>query len=236
MHSPYTDHARLTGCLYLGIAVLGAFSIAYVPSQIIVSGDATATVTNLIQQRGLYRLGIAADVGVMILEILVLSLLYTMFRPVSPTLSLAAAVARLSMVAVMSAMLFFHAGAGLLAEPGGTLTQFTAAQRADLAALFLDIHRAGVWIWQVFFTLHLVLLGALALRSGWVPRLLGWGLILGGAGYLLDSVYAYAFPEAGWLGALRIGLLAIVTLSELGFALWLAARGPRVTPTILAKG
>ena len=62
--------------------------------------------------------------------------------------------------------------------------------------------------------------------SGQYPRLLGYGLMLGGMGYLLDSAYAFAFPEAALLGQLRVALLVIVTISEVGFALWLLLRGP----------
>ena len=228
-------YARMTGAFYLGIAIAGGFSIAYVPSQIVVPGDGAASLANILSRTGLYYGGIAGDVIVMIFEIMALSMLYFMFKGVSPTLSLAAAMSRLSMVSVMSAMLFFHAGAQALAMDGTVLGSFSLDQRADLAGLFLYLNAAGVWIWQIFFSLHLVLLGTLVLRSGRFPALLGLGLIIGGTGYLADSIYAFAFPEAAWLGTLRIGLLAIVTLSEVGFALWLLIRGQRQAPVPRAQ-
>lgn len=218
-------YARVTGMFYLGIAIAGGFAIAYVPSQIVVPDDPAQTVANILNRSTLYQSGIAADVVVMIFEIMALTMLYFMFKPVSSTLSLAAAMARLSMVSVMSAMLFFHAGATLLATSPDLMPSFNASQRADLAGLLLEMHRAGVWIWQVFFTVHLVLLGALIVASNKAPRLIGIGLMLGASGYLLDSVYAFAFPDAALLGALRVALLVIVTLSELSFALWLVIKG-----------
>lgn len=227
------SYARWTGFFYLGIAVAGGFSIAYVPSQIVVAGDAAATVSHILGRTGLYHLGIAADLVVMVFEIMALTLLYFMFRHVSPTLSLAAATARLCMVSVMSAMLFFHAGADLLARSDQVMVHFSTEQRADIAGLFLEMHRAGVWIWQVFFTLHLLLLGYLVTKSGRFPVLIGVGLMVGALGYALDSAYAFAFPDLAWLGTLRVGLLAIVTLSEVGFALWLLIRAPQ-SPTIPA--
>ncbi|MCC1492048.1 DUF4386 domain-containing protein [Cognatishimia sp. F0-27] len=223
LSSPF---ARWTGFFYLGIAIAGGFSIAYVPSQIVVAGDATATVSNITSRTGLYHAGIAGDLVVMVFELFAVAMLYAMFRDVSRTLSLAAALARLSMVSVMSAMLFFHAGAELLAQSDSVMQSFTMEQRADVAGLFLEMHRAGVWIWQVFFTLHLVLLGSLVVKSGRFPAVLGYGLMLGASGYLLDSLYAFAFPETVWLGWLRAGLLAVVTVSEIGFALWLLIRAP----------
>ncbi len=224
-----SSYARWTGFFYLGIAVAGGFSIAYVPSQIVVAGDPSATVANIIGRAGLYHMGIAADLVVMVFEIMAVAMLYFMFRDVSKTLSFAAAMARLSMVSVMSAMLFFHAGADLLAHSDQVMTQFSAAERADIMGLFLEMHRAGVWIWQVFFTVHLLLLGYLLLRSNRFPSLLGYGLMIGAMGYVLDSAYAFAFPDVAWLGMLRAGLLVIVTLSEVGFALWLLIRAPRAS-------
>ena len=102
-----------------------------------------------------------------------------------------------------------------------------SAQRIELAGLLRHVHDAGVWIWQVFFCLHLILLGTLVLRSELYPRALGFGLIVGGTGYLVDSVQMFALPEAATLGAVKIALLLIVTLAEIGFALWLLLRGPR---------
>lgn len=221
------SYARLTGLFYLGIAVCGVFSIAYVPSQIVVAGNPAATLANIVQRSGLYHLGIAADVLLMVFEVMALSMLYVMFKSVSPTLSFAAAMARLGMVIVMAAMLFFHAGAESLASLGDTPTAFSFEQRAELAGLLLGMHHAGVWIWQVFFATHLVLLGYLVVASGRFPRLLGYGLVVGAFGYLLDSVYAFAFSDLAALGILRAVLLAVVTVSEIGFALWLLIKGPR---------
>ena len=72
-------------------------------SAIIVPGDAAATVTNLLNSELLFRLGIVSDAVVFLSEILLMALLYILFKPVSKTLSLAAAFARLAMV-VMQGM------------------------------------------------------------------------------------------------------------------------------------
>lgn len=219
-------YARLTGGFYLAIAVAGVFSIAYVPSQLMVTGDAQATVSNILSRRGLYQFGIGADALLMLLEIMVVAMLYFMFRHVNETLSMAAALARLSMVGVMAAMLFFHAGTLALIEPGEMLASFSADQRTDLAGLMLSIHDSGVWIWQAFFFLHLLILGQLVARSGRFPVLLGHAMTLGGFGYLVDSVHAFAAPNSDIIGVIKIGLLAVVTLAELSFALWLLLRAP----------
>lgn len=131
------------------------------------------------------------------------------------------------MALVMAGMLFFHAAALHLADPSVIMSSFSYAERIDLAGLMLHVHNSGVWIWQLFFALHLSILGFLVVRSGRFPALLGYGMTIGAAGYLADSIYAFAFSELVLLGHLRVGLLAIVTLSEVGFALWLLLRGQK---------
>ena len=227
-HDPSSRaYARLTGALYLVVAFAGGFSILFVPGALNVPGDPAATFANIADRRGLFHAGLVGDVVMMTAEILVSVMLYFMFRPVNATLSLAASYARLMMVAVMAAMLFFHAGSLALADGTVPLDSFSQTQRIELAGLMRHIHDAGVWIWQVFFALHLVLLGTLVLRSGLYPRLIGLGLIVGAAGYLVDSVQMFALPDAAMLEAAKITLLLVVTVAEIGFALWLLVRGPR---------
>lgn len=217
-------YARLTGGFYLAIAVFGIFSILWVPSQLQVAGDAAATLDNILARRGLFLAGIGSEATILVCEIMATAMLYFMFKPVNATLSFAAALARLSMVGVMAATLFFSAGALALADPGASLASLTQAQRFDIAGLFLGLHDAGIWIWQVFFTLHLAILGQLVVRSGRYPRLLGHAMTLGAAGYLLDSVQIFVMPDTLLLGTV---LLVIVSLAEIGFAFWMLMLGPR---------
>lgn len=229
-------YARITGALYLLIAVSGGISIAYVPSQLHVAGDPFATFGNIQSYQGLFHLGIVGDVVMMLAELLATTMLYFMFRQVNPTLSLVAAFARLSMAIIMAVMLFFHVGALTLIDPESVLTSFSMVQRTELAGMMLAIHDAGVWIWQLFFALHLVILGVLVLRSGSYPRILGIGMMIGAFGYLFDSVKGFALPDASVLGHATVALLVIVTLSEVGFALWLLIVGPRQSTTSPATG
>ncbi|GGD25380.1 DUF4386 domain-containing protein [Sinisalibacter lacisalsi] len=220
-------YARLTGAFYVTIAIAGGFSILWVPSQLQVAGDAAATFANILANRGLYAAGIGGEVVILVAEIMATAMLYFMFKPVNATLSFAAALARLSMVGVMAAMLFFHAAAYALADPGSTLASLSEAQRFDLAGLMLAVHDAGVWVWQIFFTIHLAILGQLVARSGRYPRLLGHAMTLGSVGYLLDTLSATVLTGSAALATITGVFLAIVTLAEVGFALWLLIRGPR---------
>ena len=224
-------YAPIAGLFHLTIAFAGGYAILYVPGSLQVPGDPAQTFANIAAERGFYLSGLLGDVVMMLSELIVTAMLFFLFRIVNPTLSLIAALARFAMVAVMAAMLFFHAAALQLVDPAAPLTSFTEAQRVELAGMFLHVHAAGVWIWQIFFAAHLVTLGMLVLKSNAFPRLLGLGLMLGSVGYVLDTLSAFAFPESALLPTLTVGFLMIVTLAEIGFSLWLVFVGPRSADT-----
>jgi len=50
------------------------------------------------------------------------------------------------------------------------LTVFEPDQLHALVLLFLNLHDSGVLIWEAFFGLHLIVLGYLLYKSGYVPR------------------------------------------------------------------
>ncbi len=64
-----------------------------------------------------------------------------------------------------------------------------------MALLLTDAHHYGLLIASIFFGLWLVPLGYLAYKSGWFPRALGVGLIVGGACYLVDMLAAFLLPD-----------------------------------------
>lgn len=223
--------ARLAGALYLVIAVSGFFSILWVPSQLQVAGDGAATLSNIAARPSLFGLGILGDVVMMTSEVAVSVLLFRLFAPAGQTLALIAMVARLLMAATMAAMLLFRAATWRLATEAGALD---IALRGDLADVAIFAHDAGVWIWQVFFALHLVILGVLVVRSGLFPRWLGLGLSIGGLGYAFDSLRAAAMPGSDVMMIAGGGLLVVATVAEIGFAVMLVIgqRRPRLSPRL----
>src|SRR6267378_6733269 len=52
---------RFAGLLYLIVSIPGAFALIYVPSKLIVHGNATATANNVAASETLFRLGIAGE-------------------------------------------------------------------------------------------------------------------------------------------------------------------------------
>ena len=83
---------------------------------------------------------------------------------------------------------------------------------------FNDIWYVG----QFLFGLHLLLIGYLAYRSGYVPRLLGVLLAIAGLGYATDSLGA-VLSQGSWTD-----ISSFTFIGEFLLALWLVIRARRI--------
>jgi hypothetical protein len=218
--------ARLAGFLYLLIVVCSGFSFGYVRTTLIVPGDATATVSNIMASEWLFRLGIAADAVVFLSEIVLIAILYTVLKPVSKTLSLAAAYARLAMAVMQGMNLLNYCFVLLLVSGAGYLTVFDPDQVHALVLLFLNAYEYVALIWAMFFALHLLVLGYVVYKSGYVPRILGIMLVVASFGYFTDSFGTVLLPQYEEMYAFVVVLTAIV--GELPLAFWLLIKGINV--------
>jgi hypothetical protein len=219
-------YARVAGFLILIILVVGPFSLIYVPSTLIVPGDATATADNIRASESLFRLGIISQSVVFLTEIVVTVILYVLLRPVSRTLSLVAAFARLAMAVIQGINLLPYFTALLLLSGAGYLTVFEPDQLDALVMLFLNAHQYGNYIWQTFFGLHLFVLGYLIFKSGYFPRILGALVVVGSLGYLTDSFGNFLYPNYDEIFGWVVGVTAVI--GELPFFLWLLIKGVNV--------
>jgi len=216
--------ARIAGGLILFTAVFAPFSMMYVPSILIVPGNAATTASNIMASDGLFRLGIVSDSVVFLIEIVLTVLLYVLLKPVSKTLSLVAAFSRLAMTVIQGINLLNHFFVLLLLSGAGYLTAFSPDQLHALVLLFLNAHEYVARIWGLFFGLHLFVLGYLVYKSGYIPRIVGLLLVFASLCYLTQSFGNILLPKYEGIFA-TVGLLSIV---ELAFPLWLLIKGVNV--------
>ena len=220
------NYSRTAGLIYLAIATVAGFSIAYVPSVIVAAGDAGATAANLLSNGGLFRLGILGDVTLMLLEIVLSVMLFVVFKPTSFTVSLIAMVSRLLMVTVMATNVVLGVMPFALLNVPGDLGAFTSEQVQALALTLIEARGYGVYVWDIFFGLNVLVLGWLSFKSGFLPRLLGIGLMIGSAGYFLEGLRHVTFVDSPALAIAVPALIGVAALGELVFAFWLLIRNP----------
>ena len=94
--------------------------------------------------------------------------------------------------------------------------------------VMLDLQHYGYAIAGIFFGLWLVPLGHLTFKSGMFPKVLGIVLVVGGIGYLFDTLAAFVAPELTPIihpVAAMLGLIAEVSLLA-----YLLVKGVRDAP------
>jgi Domain of unknown function (DUF4386) len=224
MH-PTDKAARIAGAVYLSMALTAPFSLIYVPSKLIVRGNATATADNILAHETLFRLSTFAELVGQVIFICLGFALYRLLRDVNKTW------ARLMVgfVLVSAAVGFFNAlnniGALILFRGGEFLTVFDKPQRDALAMLFLRLHSHGHFINEIFWGLWLFPFGLLVFRSGFLPRFLGVWLMINCFGYVALSIIALFFPT--YYGT-AFKMAQPVLFGELAIMLWLLIKGAKM--------
>lgn len=219
-HASINRTARLAGALYLALMPFGFFGIIYVPSVLVVPGDAATTSRNIMASEWLFRSGTVSHLISQVIFIFLVLALYRLLKPVNKRHAMLMVVLALPAVPIAFLSEVNHLAALRLlanADDGA----FTANQVQAQAMLFLDMRENGILFALVFWGLWLLPLGLLVFRSGFLPKLLGVLLVISGAGYVIDSGTQLLSP-----GLATISQFTFV--GEILLTLWLLIRGVNV--------
>jgi hypothetical protein len=219
------SYAKIAGLLYLIIAVAGGFSIGYMPSELFVPNDAEATAQNIVNNQALFQLGIAGDILVTLLEVVLTVILYKLFKSVNQTVALVATFSRMGMSIIMGMNLINYLIPSLILSDPSYLGSFGIEQQQSLALLFLGAHKYGEYAWQLFFGLHMVALGYLIIKSNYYPKLLGILMMLGSIGYSGDSIMRFMSLDSNVVSVSITAFLVLGVIGELLFTFWLLIKG-----------
>src|ERR1700730_13175713 len=219
---------RFAGLLYLLTSIVGFFAMAYVPSKLIVHGNAAATASNIAASETLFRLGIAGELIGMAGFIFVALALYDLLKGVNRRH--ASLMVILIVVSVPIAFLneLNSIAALVLVRGADFLSIFEKPQRDALAMLFLNLHHYGFVVAEIFWGLWLLPLALLVYRSRFLPRFLGVWLVINGFAYVILSLTGILLPEY----QNKLFLFSQPALfGELAFMLWFVIKG--ATPPAL---
>ncbi len=184
-----TRTARLTGLFYLGLAIAGGFGFLFIRPELFAADDPGTTLANLVERESLARAGIAFELLIVVTQALAAVWFYRLFRTADRLAAGAiAAFGLINAVAILVSSALLATALELALDPVGD-----AAATVQLLYLISD----NLWgVGALFFGLWLIPMGWCVLRSGWMPRALGWILVGGGIGYVLSAFTRYLAPDA----------------------------------------
>jgi hypothetical protein len=216
--------SRIAALLYFVNCLPAPFALLYVPSVLIVRGDAAATANNVRNSEALLRLGMAVELFSCTVAIFALLAFYRLFKAVSHKHAMAFLILFLISIPISYLNVLNELAALTLARgPAFLSTVFDRAQLDALVLFFFRLHNQGVILAQIFWGLWLFPFGLAVMRSGFIPRFVGIATILAGCGYVISSSVSLFLPPS----AQAIGDLAMILgVGELAF-LWLLIWGAK---------
>ncbi len=215
-------YARLGGILYLIIIIAGALGQIFIRGKLIVPGDAASTAGNLMASQSLWRIGIAGDILMHVLDIPLMLTLYLLLKPVNKNLAMSAVLFNLIQTAVLVVNKLNLVAPLFLLGNAEYLKALEPQQLQALAYIPLKLHDYGFGIGLIFFGCVCLIHGYLIFQSGFLPKTLGVLMALAGLSYLTNSatlILAPAYAEK------VVPVLALALLGELALSLWLIAKG-----------
>lgn len=171
---------------------------------------------------GLFAIIILCYLINFILDFVAAWALYVLLKPVNKALSLLMAGFRvvytvLGLFGVLQLALVYR-----LIHGTYYATAFGTRELQAQALMLIDSFRYGWTFSLIIFGIHLVLLGYLIYRSGYIPKLLGILLALVGLGWMATELRPYLYPTANF------DWFFTVAFAELLFPLWLLTMGWRI--------
>ncbi len=223
-----TDRTMRESALVAGVgslltAVLAGIANFAAIERLVTEGNATRTAHDILASQGLFRFATVALVLVAILDVIVAWGLFGFFKPVHEGVSRLAAWLVVVSAAVFAVAISQLVGTLDLLSNADYLKTFSADQLRTEALMKINAFH-DIWgISLIFFGLHLLLIGYLAYKSGYVPKFLGVLLVIAGLGYLVDSFGALLVSSY----SVEVG--AFTFWGEVLLMIWLLVKGRRVT-------
>jgi hypothetical protein len=225
--------ARLAGILYVLMGIPAWFSLMYIPSAFVVRGDATATARNIVTSQSLYRLGILSELVSQTIFLVLVLVLYDLFKDADRKQ------ARLMVMLVGVSVAFEFANCLNLVAPlillsgADFLAVFSKPQLDALALVFLKLRNDGLGVISLIWGLWLLPFGVLVIKSGFFPKGLGVLLIVACFAYVTDSITLIMLPVP--IPVVSTVTLALGGLGELAIVVWMIVVGAKTPQTELSR-
>ena len=213
--------SRIAALLYFINCLPAPFALLYVPSVLIVRGDAVATASNVRDSETLLRLGMAVELFSSTVVIFAVLAFYSLFKAVSG--KHARAMLILMMISVPISYLNVLNDLAVLTFARGPAFLSAAFDKAQLDAFvlfFFRLHNQGIILAQIFWGLWLFPFGIAVIRSAFIPRFVGIAAIAAGGGYVISSSISLFLPPSAQGFADLATILGIGELAILWLLIW----------------
>jgi hypothetical protein len=201
---PPQKAARLAGASLIIMFILAIISQFLIFTNIIVVGDTSATISNMKASGSIFWIGVLAWILIYALDVVVSIGLYVLFKSTNNNQAKLSAALRL----IYTGIVFV----GLIA----------------LILYYPSVYDLSQLIAYIFFIGHLFLLGYLVYKSDYIPKWLGFLLMIGSISYVILTYGEYFIPQAIYEPLFIVSMIP-ATFGELSLAIWLVLRANKIS-------
>jgi Domain of unknown function (DUF4386) len=174
--------ARLTGLWYLLLAVSGIFGFLVFHPQVYVTNDPEKTLSNLINQASVSRMRLLFELVIIVSQALAAVWFYKLFCRINKWAATVLCIwGTVNSVVIMISAIAMNAAIDIAASSQ------TVQEKTVLIQLLSNLIANSWSIGGLFFGLWLLPMGYIIISSKRMPVALGYVLIAGGIGYLLQT-------------------------------------------------
>jgi hypothetical protein len=216
--------AKVVGFAYLFAIVPAVFAEFYVRAQLVKFDNATQTALNIVAHERLFRLGIASNLTVFAVDVVLITAFYVVLKPVNRSLALLALGWGLIETAVLVVVTLSDLDVLRILSDAGYLQAFETNRLYALARLSIGAHDAAYKVGLVFSGLRGTAFCYLLFKSCFIPRALaGWGMF---SSFLLATcTFAFIiYPELENVVTVKYYGTPIFVF-ELTMGFWLLLKG-----------
>jgi hypothetical protein len=199
-HKKLVNTARVTGIWYLLMAITGVLGMMVFHSQIYISGDPEKTLSNLTDLESTSRIRLLFEMLIVLSQALAAIWFYRLFKRINDWEALAVGI--WGMVNAVAIMISAIAMASAIQVANSSLQSYD--DKLVLIALFGNLIQHSWSVGGLFFGLWLIPMGHIVISSKRMPLWLGRILVIGGVGYVLQTLIYYSGFKHSLLNFLTI--------------------------------
>lgn len=221
--------ARLAGLFFLLQAATTAFSLGYIRSSLIVSGNAAATANNIMANESLFRLAIVSSLFTQIFLLLFGLAVFRIFKTVNKTWATVFLTSILMTVVIAVVNTLNNIAALVVLSKADYLSVFGQEQLNAIAMIFLRLNNSGQGLLELFWTPYLFAFGLLIIKSKYIPKIFGILLIISAFGFPVNTFTKILVPQFYPTIFFQIAQFS-VAVGVIPIIFWLLIKGVKEQP------
>ncbi|MBD3723570.1 MAG: DUF4386 domain-containing protein [Flavobacteriaceae bacterium] len=212
---------KTSGIAYLIIFLAGFYANFAVLESLIDQNNTSITATNFINNHSQFGNGLLAFVVMLIFDLVLVWSLFGMSKSISKNISYVTSFFRL-FHATLFGFALFKLWETYQLTMNATNTANLQNSVSELLFYFDTLWTVGL----LFFGVHLVLLGYLAIKSTYIPKTLGLLLILAAIGYMTDGLAKLFMSNyTDYKEVFEVIVILPSVIGEFSFTVWLLIKG-----------